>query len=73
VGRRVELRVSQTEVAAVALDTGELVCRHARIFARHQTVTDPELTRRFLYNYQLMLPAWRITGPRQYLAALLNR
>ncbi|MHB8631666.1 MAG: IS21 family transposase [Candidatus Limnocylindria bacterium] len=39
VGRRVELRVSQTEVAAVALDTGELVCRHARTFARHVTVT----------------------------------
>lgn len=42
VGRRVELRVSQTEVAAVALDTGELVCRHARTFARHITVTAPE-------------------------------
>ncbi len=39
VGRRVELRVSQREVAAVALDTAELVARHARTFARHITVT----------------------------------
>lgn len=40
VGRRVELRVSQREVIAVALDTGELACRHQRSFARHRTVTD---------------------------------
>lgn len=39
VGRRVELRVSQAEVSAVALDTGELVARHERTFARHVTVT----------------------------------
>ena len=30
VGRRVEVRVSQREVIAVALDTGELACRHER-------------------------------------------
>jgi len=40
VGRRVEARVTQTEVLAVALDTGELACRHQRTFARHRTVTD---------------------------------
>jgi transposase len=40
-GRRVEVRVSQREVLAVALDTGELACRHRRRFARHLTVTDP--------------------------------
>jgi transcriptional regulator with XRE-family HTH domain len=40
-GRRVEVRVSQTDVAAVALDTGELACRHRRRFARHLTFTDP--------------------------------
>ena len=28
VGRRVELRVSQREIVAVCLDTGELACRH---------------------------------------------
>jgi transposase len=39
VGRRVELRVGQTEVSAVALDTGELVARHERTFAKHVTVT----------------------------------
>jgi transposase len=39
-GRRVEARVSQTEVTAVALDTGELACRHRRRFARHLTFTD---------------------------------
>jgi transposase len=39
-GRRVEVRVSQAEIAAVALDTGELACRHRRRFARHLTLTD---------------------------------
>jgi hypothetical protein len=40
-GRRVELRVSQTAVTAVVLDTGELACRHARVFAGGLTLTDP--------------------------------
>jgi transposase len=40
VGRRVEVRVSQQEVLAVALDTGEVACRHQRSFARHRTITD---------------------------------
>jgi hypothetical protein len=42
VGRRVELRVAQREVLAVALDTGELACRHRRSFARHRTITAVE-------------------------------
>jgi transposase len=41
VGRRVEVRVSQTEIVAVALDTGELACRHARVFAGGLACTDP--------------------------------
>ncbi|MGH2992229.1 MAG: IS21 family transposase [Solirubrobacterales bacterium] len=40
-GRRVEVRISQREVSAVALDTGELACRHPRSFARGLTFTDP--------------------------------
>ena len=40
-GRRVEVRVSQTEVTAVVLDTGELACRHRRVFAGGLTITDP--------------------------------
>ena len=40
-GRRVELRVSQSEVIAVVLDTGELGCRHRRSFAGGLTITDP--------------------------------
>ena len=39
-GRRVDVRVSQTEVIAVALDTGELACRHRRVFAGDLTFTD---------------------------------
>jgi transposase len=39
-GRRVEVRVSQTELTAVALDSGGLACRHRRRFARHLTFTD---------------------------------
>jgi transposase len=40
-GRRVEVRASQTDITAVALDTGELAARHRRRFARHLTFTDP--------------------------------
>ena len=40
-GRRVELRVSQTEVIAIVLDTGELACRHRRSFAGGLTLVDP--------------------------------
>jgi transposase len=40
-GRRVEVRVSQAEVSAVALGTGELACRHRRSFAKHLIFTDP--------------------------------
>jgi hypothetical protein len=41
VGRRVDVRVTQSQVTAVVLDTGELACRHRRRFARHLTLTDP--------------------------------
>ena len=40
VGRRVEVRVSQREIVAVALDTGELACSHRRVFAGNQEITD---------------------------------
>jgi hypothetical protein len=40
-GRRVEVRVSQREVLAVVLDTGELACRHRRSFAGGLTLVDP--------------------------------
>jgi transposase len=40
-GRRVEVRVSQREVSALALDSGELACRHRRSFAGGLTFTDP--------------------------------
>jgi transposase len=41
VGRRVEVRASQREITAVALDTGEIAACHRRSFARHLTFTDP--------------------------------
>src|SRR5215208_1371597 len=44
-GRRVEVRVSQTEVMAVCLDTGEPAARHVRSFARHRTITAIEHVR----------------------------
>jgi len=40
-GRRVEARVSQREVTAIVLDTGELACRHHRTFAGGLTLVDP--------------------------------
>jgi transposase len=45
VGRRVEVRVTEREVSAVALDTGEIACRHPRSFARHRTMTALEHAR----------------------------
>jgi transposase len=45
VGRRVEARVSEREISAVALDTGELACWHPRSFARHRTITALEHAR----------------------------
>jgi transposase len=40
-GRRVEVRVRQRELVAVALDTGELAARHRRRFAGGLTFSDP--------------------------------
>ena len=40
-GRRVEVRASQRELVAVALDTAELAARHRRSFAGGLTFTDP--------------------------------
>jgi transposase len=73
VGRRVEVHVSQREVVAVCLDTGELACRHARSFARHRTITaleharalkqlrgappEPEVEQRPLARYDALLTA----------------
>jgi hypothetical protein len=73
VGRRVELRISQREVIAVAFDTGELACRHVRSFARHRTITaleharalrelrgvppEPEVDQRPLDVYDALIPA----------------
>jgi hypothetical protein len=45
VGRRVEARVTEREILAVALDTGELACRHPRSFAKHRTITALEHAR----------------------------
>jgi hypothetical protein len=45
VGRRVEVIADQATVTAIALDTGELACRHARVFARHRTITALEHAR----------------------------
>ena len=61
VGRRVEVRVSQREIVAVALDGGELACRHRRVFAARQEITDPahqaELERQRLERYAGKPPA----------------
>lgn len=71
VGRRVELRVSQAEVIATALDTAELAAYHRRSFARHRTITaleharalkarrsertEPEVERRPLARYDALI------------------
>ena len=40
-GRRVEVRVSQRQVSAVALDSGQPAAQHRRLFAAHQVLTAP--------------------------------
>jgi transposase len=45
VARRVEVRASQRDLTAVALDTGELACRHERTFAKNRTITALEHAR----------------------------
>jgi transposase len=40
-GRRVEVRVSQSEILAVVMDTGELAAQHRRVFAGGLTTIDP--------------------------------
>jgi transposase len=45
VGRRAEVCVDQRHVTAVALDTGELACRHQRSYAKHRTITALEHAR----------------------------
>jgi transposase len=73
VGRRVEVRIGQAEVTAVALDTGEIAASHRRSFARHRTITDlaharalrerraprgePEVEQRPLARYDALIPA----------------
>jgi hypothetical protein len=42
VGRRVEVRVSQREVTAICLASGELARRHRRVFAAHRELTSAE-------------------------------
>jgi transposase len=73
VGRRVEIRVDEHHVTAVALGTGALACRHQRCFAKHKTVTaleharalktarrgraEPEVETRPLARYDALIPA----------------
>jgi transposase len=45
VGRRVEVRISQDQITATALDTGQLACAHQRSFAKHRTITALEHAR----------------------------
>jgi transposase len=41
VGRRVEVRIGQRQITAVALNEGRVACAHARSYARHRTIIDP--------------------------------
>lgn len=45
VGQRVDVRVDEREVVAVALETGEIAATHRRSFARHRTITALEHAR----------------------------
>ncbi len=45
VGQRVEVRATQREISASALNTGALACAHERSFAKHRTITALEHAR----------------------------
>ena len=45
VGRQIEARVTDREILALCLDSGELACRHPRSFAKHRTITALEHAR----------------------------
>ena len=73
VGRRVEVRVGQHEITAIALDGGAQVAHHRRSYARHRTISDlehlrllkaargattePEVEQRPLTCYDALIPA----------------
>ena len=61
-GRRVEVRVSQTEITAVVLDTGELAARHRRVFAGGLTLVDPAHQTRLERQRERAPPAPRGRG-----------
>lgn len=48
-GTRVEVRISQAYVEAVALDTKQPAAKHTRSFAKHLTFTDPDHQRALDY------------------------
>lgn len=41
VGQRIEVRATQREITAITLGAGDVAAAHRRIYARHQTITDP--------------------------------
>jgi hypothetical protein len=69
VGRRVEARVTDREVLAVAFDTGELACRHARSFAKHRTITALEHARTLKTQRHERRSAWEPVVEVRSLAA----
>jgi transposase len=65
-GRRVEVHVDQRTVTAVALDTGELACRHARVFARHRSITALEHARALRARRQPAETPVEVRPPARY-------
>lgn len=73
VGRRVEVRIGQREITAIALGSGEITARHRRSYACHRTISDlehlrllkaargattePEVEQRPLARYDSLIPA----------------
>jgi transposase len=45
VGRKVDVRVTDREITAATLDSGDVACRHQRSFAKHRTITALEHAR----------------------------
>lgn len=64
-GQRIEIKASQRELLARALDTGQVAARHRRRFARHLTLTDP-LHDRLLRRRELREPEVEIRPLDRY-------
>jgi hypothetical protein len=58
------ITIDQRHVTAIALDTGELACRHRRSYAKHRTITALEHARALKSARRAAAERWSRSGRR---------